>query len=345
MGAATLVLLLAVSAQVTQRADVSPGDGLTLAPVHVEEGAPALVVPRSSPRPGPAMPPALGTALLAAGAAAGRRMMRRRRRPDDDPVFVFVHGHGGTHTDFDDLIERMSLPPEQVRVFDYRYVWADPDEHTAALWAKTDRAAEALHAFIGAVGQEHDNVYLVGFSKGGAVITEMLADWDEQPRRSVRAVRGAALLDPPIATGAHGMLQRLGYFVGEVADNGGFDPSRCSWLACRDVRSGLGSRSGVAVLAIRNPKAVLTNFRDLPPGLRVYDLADPGPAAFSDPSDLSGAFRRMSEAHNAPLHSDEVAECLLAEASDPGSCGMRSARQERPQVFVSVRPPGAPRLR
>lgn len=140
------------------------------------------------------------------------------------------------------------------------------------------------------------------------------------------------------------MLQRLGYLVGEAADNGGFDPYRCSLLRCRDVRAHLGRRTGVPVVAIRNPKAVLTNFRDLPTGLRVYDLPDPGPAAFSDLTNPLGWLARMSEAHNAPLHSDEVARCLLAEASQPGSCDMPRAGASPVPRTVSVRPPGGPRL-
>ena len=105
-----------------------------------------------------------------------------------------------------------------------------------------------------------------------------------------------------------------------MADNGKFDPIRCGWLSCRDVRVDLGDASGVEVIAIRNPDALVTNFTDEPDGLRVYDIDDGGSHPLDRPWDPAAVLARIEQAHGSVLHSDVVAECISAEASLPGSC-------------------------
>jgi hypothetical protein len=136
----------------------------------------------------------------------------------------------------------------------------------------------------------------------------------------VDAVVGATILDPPISRGPLGLLQSLGWLHGDTADDGLFDPVRCGWSGCRDLRDGLGERSGVEVVIVRNPDAVFTNFRDRPDGVRVYDLDDGGGSMLGRFPSLAGMWKRMGEAHESVLHDDTVADCIAAEARRTGSC-------------------------
>jgi hypothetical protein len=214
----------------------------------------------------------------------------------------------------------MGVEPGDIRVFDYR--WASPgaDAVEASRRASTDDAADALGAYLAALGEGGRPIYLVGHSKGGAVITEVVSRWDEHPEMGVDAVTGAAILDPPIASGPLGFLQSVGWLHGPTADDGLFDPIRCGWGGCHDIRDGLGERSEIEVVIVRNPDARLTNFWNPPDRVRTYDLDDGGGDMLAPFPNLVGMWRRMGEAHNSVLHNDTVADCIAAEAAAGGSC-------------------------
>jgi len=255
-----------------------------------------------------------------AGAVLSHRKIRGGGREEQSPIFVYVPGHGGDPDGFSDIANRIGIETEDVRVFDYRWAWPSGDRIEASRRASTGDAADALSAYLAALGEDGRPIYLVGHSKGGAVITEVVARWDAHPDMRIAAVTGATILDPPIAAGPLGALQSIGWFHSGTADDGMFDPIRCGWDGCRDVRNGLGSRSDVDVVMVRNPDARLTNFWGRPDGVRVYDLDD-GAGDMLDPfPNLVGMWRRMGEAHNSVLHSDTVADCIAAEASVAGSC-------------------------
>ncbi len=306
-------MFLVLVAALAVVANPVPADGLRLAPIESGHRAPPSA-------PAPILPTPVGLGLGGTAAAAGVQLVRVRRREEDEPLFVFVPGHGGAPEDFDDLIGRMGIDAEQVAAFDYRWVWMDAEHREAARWAVTSEAAGALHAYLDALAETHDEIYLVGHSKGGAVITEMLSRWDRTPAIAVEEVGGAALLDSPISGGALGGLQRLGYLFGPVADNGKFTAQQCTWFRCVDLRDHLGDGGGVEVIAVRNPDALITNFLDIPEDMRVYDLDDGGPHPFAWPWNLGDAYARIGEAHGSVMHSDVVADCIMAEANEPGSC-------------------------
>ena len=262
----------------------------------------------------------------------GSVLVRRRgggARDDAGPLFVYVPGHGGDPNGFDDLAVRIGVDPSDVRVFDYRWAWASSDPVEASRWAPTGDAADALGAYLAALGSDGRPIYVVGHSKGGAVITEVVGRWDEHPEIGVDAVVGAAILDPPIASGPLGLLQSIGWFHGNTADDGLFDPIRCDRSGCVDIRDGLGERSGVEVVIVRNPDARFTNFWGSPGDVRVYDLDDGGGSMLGRFPDLLGMWQRMGEAHNSVLHSDKVADCIASEARAGGSCDWSKPRTVR----------------
>ncbi len=293
---------------------LSPGDGLGLAPSSDSgSGRP--------PARSPFVP--IGGAGLGGVALAGSVLVRRRgggSRRDSGPLFVYVPGHGGDPDGFDDLAGRIGADPSDVRVFDYRWAWASSDPVEASRWAPTSDAADALGAYLAALGSDGRQIYLVGHSKGGAVITEVVGRWDAHPEKGVDAVVGAAILDPPIASGPLGLLQSIGWLHGDTADDGLFDPVRCDWNGCSDIRDGLGEVSGVEVVIVRNPDAGFTNFWGRPDDVRVYDLDDGGGSMLGRFPDFVGMWQRMGEAHNSVLHSDTVADCIASEAQVAGSC-------------------------
>lgn len=293
----------------------APGDALGLSPG-------ATTKPRRWPVRIP-VAPASGAGL--GGAVIASAVLARRRRfgfagDSQDPLFVYVPGHGGDPRGFDDLAKRMGVDGEDVRVFDYRWAWPSNDPIEASQRATADDAADALGAYVAALGADGRSIYLVGHSKGGAVITDVVSRWDEHPAMAVEAVIGAAILDPPISSGPLGLLQSLGWFHGNTADDGLFDPIRCGWTGCRDIRNGLGRDSGVEVVIVRNPDAGFTNFRGRPDGVRVYDLDDGGGSMLGRFPNIFGMWSRMGEAHNSVLHSDTVAACIAAEVKQVGSC-------------------------
>ena len=293
----------------------TPGDALGLSPGGTTR------LPR-----GPAripLAPASGTGL--GGAVIASAVLARRRRAglapsSQDPLFVYVPGHGGDPRGFDDLAKRIGVDGDDLRVFDYRWAWPSNDPIEASRRATADDAADALGAYLAALGADGRPIYLVGHSKGGAVITEVVGRWDEHPTVAVDAVMGAAILDPPISSGPLGLLQSVGWLHGGTADDGLFDPIRCGWTGCRDIRDGLGRDSGVEVVIVRNPDAGFTNFRGRPDGVRVYDLDDGGGSMLGRFPNIFGMWSRMGEAHNSVLHSDVVAACIAAEVKQVGSC-------------------------
>jgi hypothetical protein len=312
----------------------APGDGLGLL-----GGDPAPVTRPARPAEAPARLPTLPGAPVApvAGIAAAVAAVTRRRRgggsrpappgpapgPGAAPVVIFVSGHGSDHLQtFADLQVQMNLPPERVRYFDYRFALSSEVDHVdASEEVPISDLAVALSAYVAGVTAAGVPVYLIGHSKGGAAIAEMLGRWDETPGNAIDGVTGAALLDPPIATGVLGTLQRIGAIIGPVPDNGGYDPITCDWLVlCRDRRSHLGEAAGVEVVVIRNPDAFLTSFHDRPDGLRVLDLDDGGAHALTRLWTRGSVVGRMTEAHTSVLHHPAVAACLAEELAAPGSC-------------------------
>lgn len=299
---------------------VAPGDGLGLAPSPVP--GPARTSGRS-----PFVP--IGGAGLGSVVLAGAVLARRRgggTRGDPGPLFVYVPGHGGDPDGFDDLARRIGVEPGDVRVFDYRWAWSADDPVGASRWAPTTDAADALSAYLATLDSDGRPIYLVGHSKGGAVITTVVGRWDARPETGVESVVGATILDPPIATGPLGLLQSIGWFHGNTADDGLFDPVQCGWTGCRDIRNELGRRSGVEVVIVRNPDAVLTNFWGRPDGVRVYDLDDGNGSMLGRFPDVVGMWKRMGEAHNSVLDNDTVADCIASEARSVGSCRWPEAR-------------------
>ena len=247
--------------------------------------------------------------------------------PPDDAIIVFVpgHGQGPGESVFRDLLEMMEIDPESAYFFDYRWAGGQIDQSDASRDVSIDFAAPALNAYIAGLAALDRPIYLVGFSKGGATVAEVIADWDDGEPGAAGSVTGAALLDPPMASGTHGWWQSVGRHFGAMPDDGGYDPEICNIFAggCRDRRDHLGEAAGVEVVVIKNPKTPLTNFGDHPDGLRVYDAPDDGPGIggqiLRNPFDLPG---RISEAHESVLHNPDVARCLVDEMSHPGSCSL-----------------------
>ena len=137
--------------------------------------------------------------------------------------------------------------------------------------------------------------------------------------------------------------------VGPIPDDGGYDPVHCSFLflGCEDRRAHLGERSGVEVMVIRNPRAAITSFGDVPPGLRVYDADDGGRGPLGqlvrNPLALPG---RIADAHESVLRDPRVAACIVAEAGGSGACDLpRRGVPPLPGLTTgAVRPPGAQRV-
>jgi hypothetical protein len=315
----------------------APGDATRLAPGPGEgagapSGAPADggEVPEEPEEPEETPgPPLLPIASL--GAAAAVLAASRRRDPgpgdalglSDRPVVVFVPGHGNTPASFDHLTRMMDLGPDDYRVFDYRWVVETGSHSRASQTASVDATADALNAYLAGLADGGRDLYLVGFSKGGAAIAEMVSRWDDGVPAPVPAVVGAAMLDPPISGGFQGVVQSLGRFIGPIPDDGGYDPMECRWLRmfCTDNRDHLGEAAGVETMVVRNPKAGITNFDDRPEGLRIYDFPDDGPGPLSALVQNPFSYpNRVSEAHESVLHDRRVAECILAEMESPGSC-------------------------
>lgn len=315
-----------------------PGLGLAPGDEPVAEPgvlADAPVAPPADPGV-PAEPILLGLAAAAAALATRRPGSALGLRPPDDAMVVFVPGHGqGAGADvYEDFVELMGLDPDDARYFDYRWVTGDADPHRASALAPTEQSAASLNAYLAGVADGDRPVWLVGFSKGGATVAELIATWDRGVHRPPVDVVGAMLLDPPMARGLHGTLQSAGQVISGIPDDGGYDPVDCAflWFGCHDSRAHLGENSGVEVIVVRNPRAAVTSFGDRPPGLRVVDAPDDGPGPWGqimeNPLRL---FSRLSEAHESVLSDPAVVRCLVAEMHAPGSCPLDRPRIEAPE--------------
>lgn len=309
-------LLLVVPAG-TPPEPVAPGDGLVLSPTPV---VPAPVrLPRA---PRPVGPSGFGAAVGVTAIAGSAVLMQARRRWDDEPFYVVVHGNGGSAGDFDVLLDRLGVTSDRVAAFDYLTVGGGSSSTEASRTASTERAAEALDELIRMLSVDHSNIYSIHHSRGGAVGVSMIGALDDGTRPPIDGYVGAALLDPAIGHGWLGRLQRMGGLSRLLPDNGGFNTERCTDGSCRDAREHLGDASGVEVIAIRNLDAEVTNFRDRPDGLRVYDLNKDGgvPARFLIPISPLLALTRIWRAHASVLSHEAVAECIEAEVAIQGSC-------------------------
>lgn len=317
-----------------------PGDGLSLVP-SAERGDTRPVASRPDPGRGS---PGVGTGAIAfqsvvalIGAAGGiRPRTSERLAPGSGPTVVVIPGFGSPRKGtFDQLLVQAGISDERVHRFDWRWVTGDRDHATAARWAHTGRAADTLESFLRRVADPTKGIYLLGHSKGGALIAELIARWDEDPARSVRAVTGAMLLDPPIASGELGRLQRVGVSLG-MPNNGGYDPVDCGWIRCQDTRQGLGVAAGIDVVVIRNPDAVVTSFTDEPPGLRILDLEDDGGGPALDKVwERGSVLGRVAEAHHSPLVHTAVAACLRAELEGGDSCAWEAGAEHGPRKVRS----------
>jgi pimeloyl-ACP methyl ester carboxylesterase len=317
--AALVALSLSVHLSGAESDDLAPGDGLGLDPV------PAVVVPidlPEAPDPSSRSPVPLGVSALAAVGVLGAGLVaERRRRRSMDPLLVLVHGNGGSAEGFDPLLEQLSIGSFDVVAFDWSTVTSAESSTAASRFASTEAAAAELDRLIRDLARDHGNIYTIHHSKGGAAGVAMISALDDGTRPPIDGYRGAALLDPAIAAGGLGTTQRIGSISASIPDNGGFDPIECGDNGCRDRREHLGDASGVEVITIRNPDALVTSFRDRPDGLRVLDLIDDGkPSALWYWNNPRGLAARVSEAHGSVLKHWAVADCISAEVSRTGSC-------------------------
>jgi len=227
---------------------------------------------------------------------------------------VFIGGYDSdVDGTFDEIVAALGLHSDQIHSFDYRWVQPTDSHSVATKGASNEDIVDGLHGFLAGLAAGGRPIYLVGFSKGGAGIAGLLRRWDKHPSQAVEAVIGAAMLDPPISKGFVGWLQGPG--LDFVPNDGGYRPMDCDvvgFFACTDSRAHLGTTAGVEVVAFRNSHTNITNFRDNPAGLRVYDVAMPEPPG--------GGFAYTAQAHSDVLLSSAVAACLVDEMNRPGSC-------------------------
>ena len=323
-----------------------PAAGLELTP-----GPPPRPAVVSRPLPPPtssSLPPALPdlgflTGVASALLAAVRDAAKSKRRevtpsawggvPADLNV-VFVGGHGselaGT---FDEIIAALHLQSDQIHHFDYRWVESVDSHASATRDATNDEIVDGLNGFLAGLATTGQPIYLVGFSKGGAAIAGLLKEWDHHPQQAIDSVIGAAMLEPPISRGFVGWLQSPP--LSSFPNDGGYNPMECgvlSFFDCTDTRASLGRMAGVDVVAFRNSHSNITNFRDSPPGLRVYDFDMPEPSG--------EGIRYIGQAHADVLFSSAVAACLIDEMNQPGACRWHDHQllPSRIDDWVAVRP-------
>ncbi len=322
----TLLLLFVLGAS----PPIAPADGLSLLP----DPAPAYQ-PRPQPPPGPVAIPTdvptpdrtrvagtfrlLYLGMAAAVITAVQKLSRRPGVGGAGPLIVFVPGHGAAESGtFEGLIAAMGLVPGDYVEFDYRTLHPGSTHEAAARRARSGDIASGVANLINELGTDRP-IYLVGHSKGGVAIAELVASWDGLGAAPPPVI-GAALLDPPMAGGALGLLQSAGVFIDEVPSDGGYDPRRCTAWECHDTRHGLGLEAGIDVVVIRNPDALVTNFTDEPRDLRVFDLDDGGRHPLLLLPDVGKAVQRIHEAHESVLHHPEVAACIAAEIESHRGC-------------------------
>ena len=348
----TMTLSLAGSAMATSPpifpVEPYPTGEIGLSPTIEVPVPPKPPVPVRPPleRPGgptgpfdPTNPIGLGAAaILAVGTLTSldkrRRKLAKRLFPSDVDV-VLVPGHGSEPGQvFDQLTALMGLPQSAAREFDWALANPGaPSSLHASRDAGVGRAADAIEAYVAEIAEGGQRVYIVGYSKGGAAVAEMLSRWDRDPSRRVDGVYGAALLDPPISGGWLGEMQSLGFYGIDMPHDGGYNPMRLRWFGLlpwsEDTREHLGRDAGVETVVFRSPDAFFTNFGDNPRGLRVYDVDDPGPSVFGALFD--NPLGRMGKAHAAVVRHPMVARCIADEIRAPGSCEWSTPRA--PTIF------------
>jgi hypothetical protein len=306
-----------------------PADGTSLQ----EEPRPAAVAPAGQGDrlpggegggPGPMAP--LGAMAASVAAAAqwvrrrvGEEMLRPVTAPGEMRV-LFVSGHGSDATGtFDEMMRLLDIEDVGdlgVVQFDYRDVEPWDSHRKASQKAESSEIADGIATWLRAMSRASDEpIYLIGHSKGAVAIAELLARWDLRPEQAVPQVVGAALLDPPMAAGDHGLLQSLARGpLSPLPNDGGYRPHHCraGLFDCHDTREHLGSSGGVEVMVFRNPGSAIANFGDDPLGLRVYEISDPDGGGWGP-----GA---IVAAHGYPLRSPAVAACIADEMRRAGSC-------------------------
>ena len=184
-----------------------PGDGIALDPVapvvsriDLPRGADA---PLRSPVP-------VGFGGLGAISVLGAAVVAdRRRRRSMEPLFVIVHGNGGSASDFDPLLDQMGVESSNVVAFDWRSALAAPTSTGASQVASTEVAAVELDALIRRLSLDYGNIYSIHHSKGGAAGVAMISALDDGTRPEIDGYRGAALLDPAIAVGPVGSQRTI----------------------------------------------------------------------------------------------------------------------------------------
>lgn len=314
-----------------------PGLGLAPEDEPVADAGGGVEIPMAPAEPGmPGEPILLGLAAAAAVLATRREGSALGLRPPEEAMVVFVPGHGqGAGAEvYAEFVELMGLDPDDARYFDYRWITGDADPHRASALAPIEQSAASLNAYLAGIADGDRPVWLVGFSKGGATVAELIATWDRGVHRPPADVVGAMLLDPPMARGLHGSLQSAGRVMSGIPDDGGYDPVDCSflWFGCHDTRAHLGEKSDIEVIVVRNPHAAVTSFGDRPPGLRVVDAPDDGPGPWGQIMDNPlQLFSRLSEAHESVLTDPRVVRCLVAEMHAPGTCPLGRPRIEAPE--------------
>lgn len=319
--------MLAVALLFVTTTTLVPADALTLAP---DPTPPPTVTPAPAtfPTPDPGPPPPIRLGALAASVVGLAQWARRKTdyyrdlptTAPDGVRILFVPGFGSEATGtFDEMMDQLGVINDgdlDVVEFDHRMVYQADSHESASKKVSVDDLADGLAAMLTAMAMAPGGpIYLVGHSKGAVAIAELLARWDRRPGLTVDAVAGAALLDPPMSSGLLGAGQSFGsYFLPAVPNDGGYAPHQCEGLFdCHDTRRHLGKAAGVEVTVFRNPDALVTNFTDNPPGLRVLDVRDPE-------VERSLGIGAIGDAHSFPLQSAAVAACIADEMRTPGLC-------------------------
>lgn len=328
---ALLSLIFLVPADMSDE-PTAPGDGLVLSPTATVVSPVRLSDGRAGPMPGGFRSTGFGGAVGLVAIAGGVAISRVHRRRDDEPFFVVVHGNGGNLDDFEGLLDKLGVSNDRFVAFDYTDADGGTSSTESSRSVSTRDAAASLDELIRGLARDYSNIYSIHHSRGGAVGVSMIGALDDGSRPPIDGYVGAALLDPAIGIGWLGRLQRLGSISGLLPDNGGFDAIRCDDDACIDVRANLGEASGVEVIAIRNPDAEITNFRDEPGGLRVFDLVYDGgaPALLLLPVSPFLSVFRIMQAHKSVLTHDAVVACITAEVAAGGSCVWNDGRRRTP---------------
>ena len=220
----------------------------------------------------------------------------------------------------------MGIHPGEARYFDYRWADGGADHTQASQEATVDDLADALGGYAGRAGRPGPAHLPGGVQQGRGRDRRTGGPVGRRPARR-GAGAGAALLDPPMASGVLRLPGERGHRVGPSSPTtAATSPSAVASGDCTDSRDHLGAASGVQVMVVRNPKSGVARFSDIPEGLRVYEAADDGPGLFETlftrPWTIAS---RISAAHNSLLHDPRVADCIVAEMGQTGACPLPQA--------------------